>query len=95
MLQINYSNKRTLERASAQSGTISISAEVTVDSNNNVKMYGNISDTEGSRYVNFTYEPYPGSEPTMSINGPTSLIEDAGTLLNEFITSVTAHYPGE
>lgn len=55
MLQINYSNKHTLERASAQSGTISISAEVTVDSNNNVKLNGNISDTNGGRYVNFSY----------------------------------------
>lgn len=95
MLQINYTNRRTLERASAQSGTISISAEVTVDASNNVKLNGNISDSSNSRYVNFTYEPNPHSEPTMSINGSTSLIEDAGTLLNEFITSVTAHYPGE
>lgn len=95
MLQINYSNRRTLERASAQSGTISISAEVTVDSNNNVKLNGNISDTNGGRYVNFSYEPNPGSEPTMSINGSSSLIEDASALLNEFITSVTAHYPEE
>ncbi len=95
MLQINYSNRRTLERASAQSGTISISAEVTVDSNNNVKLDGNISDSDGGRYVYFSYEPNPGSEPTMSINGPSSLIEDASASLNEFITSVTAHYPEE
>lgn len=95
MLQISYSNRRTLESASAQSGTISISAEVTVDSSNNVKLSGNISDSSNSRYVNFTYDPNPSSEPTMSINGSTSLIEDAGTLLNEFITSVTAHYPEE
>lgn len=95
MLQINYTNRRTLERASAQSGTISISAEVTVDSNNSAKLSGNISDSSNSRYVNFTYEPNPGSEPTMSINGSTSLIEDAGSMLNEFITSVTAHYPEE
>lgn len=95
MLQINYTNRRTLERASAQSGTMTITSEVTVDASNNVRLNGSISDSSNSRYVNFTYEPNPGSEPTMNINGPTSLIEDAGSLLNEFITSVTAHYPEE
>lgn len=95
MLQISYINKRTLEHASAQSGTISISAEVTADSSNNVRMSGNISDSDGGRYVSFSYEPNPGSEPTMSINGPTSLIEDASALLNEFITSVITHYSEE
>lgn len=95
MLQINYSNRRTLERASAQSGTITISAEVTVDSNNNVRMDGNISDSSNNRSVYFSYDANSGSEPTMNLNGSSSLIEDASALLNEFITSVTAHYPGE
>lgn len=95
MLQINYSDRRTLERASAQSGTISITAEVTVDSNNNVKLSGNVSDSSNNRNVYFSYEPHPGAEPTINLNGSSSLIEDAGSILSEFITSVTAHYPEE
>lgn len=95
MVQINYSKRRTLESASAQSGTISITSEVTVDASNNVKLNGNINDGSNSRSVYFSYEPHPGAEPTMNLNGSSSLIEDARSLLNEFITSVTAHYPEE
>lgn len=95
MLQINYSNKRTLENASAQSGTMTITADVTVNSANKVTLNGSISDSSNNRSVYFSYDANSGSEPQMSLNGSTSLIEDAGTLLNEFITSVTAHYPEE
>lgn len=95
MLQISYTNRRTLESASAQSGTMTITADVTVNSANKVTMNGNISDSSNNRSVYFSYDANSGSEPTMSINGSTSLIEDASALLNEFITSVTAHYPEE
>lgn len=95
MLQISYTNRRTLESASAQSGTMTITADVTVNSANKVTMNGNISDSSNNRSVYFSYDANSGSEPTMSINGSTSLIEDASALFNEFITSVTAHYPEE
>lgn len=95
MLQINYSNRRILESASAQSGTMTITSEVTMDASNIVNLNGSVSDSSNNRSVYFSYDANSGSEPQMSLNGSTSLIEDAGTLLNEFITSVTAHYTEE